>query len=56
MSFGIDPAHIRRDRFLRSPFATHLRMIGTLTLSTLICYVVVFAPVVVIWFLLGGNK
>ena len=56
MTYGIDPRKIRRQRFQSSGFAGHLRLIRDLTVSTLICYVVVFAPVALIWFLLGGNK
>ena len=56
MTYGIDPRNIRRQRFQSSGFAGHLRLIRHLTVSTLICYVVVFAPVALIWFALGGNK
>jgi hypothetical protein len=56
MTYGIDVRNIRRDRFARSPLAGHLRVVRQLTYSTLICYVVVFAPVALIWAALGGNK
>jgi hypothetical protein len=53
MSYGIDARNIRRDRFARSKFAQHLRLIRDLTFSTLICYALVFGGVALIQNILG---
>ena len=50
-AYGIDARNLRRQRFAASTLARHLRFAREVALATLICYLLLFAGIGVIWFL-----